>query len=641
MSRSSIGEAPFHVPEGSDHLYLDPVRRGALSILITSVGDGVPSVLVSGGPEIGKTSLMVALAEALAERRGVRLLRFEQVFQCSEETSLHDIVSSCQRPEQTVNVLLLDDADRLTEDVRDNLWSWAEQFRASVAPLTIVLSATPKPVLHDSASKLTELSQVADRVIALEPLSTKHLEAMIRHRLDAAGYGGPDPFTAAAIERIAFYSRGYPGRITRLCRHILSKPLAAGSLPLPASGVKDAAWDLFLPLSVKDRLKELQFGPYKTVASSRSAESIHTAASSPPRQMRKPPSMTVGTRNRSPVAAAATSMRRRSETLSGPPPTMLRAEPPVRVRMERRPEERFLEVGARLRRWMEREWRRAAREATRPTFWLADKWRAFTRWRAKPLSFSWAAEATEPVRVRYRAVRAQMPAAGNARRLAAGLSLPTVRMPTISFKALEERLQALLATSQTSLARRAAVGGLVLLVGGITLTYLTHGGSGQDEREVAAVAGPPAAAITTAAEARLDPAAENAGPTPIVLPGERAEVMGPMPMPVDDPRAAGPVGAEQADADQGRQAAAQPAEVASRTSAVTDSAPPAPARAQVEAAQRMLAGLGFDPGPIDGLMGPRTRGAIRAFRQSYGGAVDGEVNADLISDLEGRTKRAN
>lgn len=223
VSRGSIGEAPFQVPHGSDHLYMDPVRRGALSILITSIGDGVPAVLVSGGPEIGKTSLMIALAEALAERRGIRLLRFEQVFQCSEETSLHDIVSSCQRPEQTVNVLLLDDADRLADDVRDGLWSWAEQFRASVAPLTIVLSATPKPVLHDSASRATELSQVADRVIVLEPLSTVHLQALIRHRLDAAGYGGPDPFTPAAIERIAFYSRGYPGRITRLCRHILSK----------------------------------------------------------------------------------------------------------------------------------------------------------------------------------------------------------------------------------------------------------------------------------------------------------------------------------------------------------------------------------------------------------------------------------
>lgn len=41
--------------------------------------------------------------------------------------------------------------------------------------------------------------------------------------------------------------------------------------------------------------------------------------------------------------------------------------------------------------------------------------------------------------------------------------------------------------------------------------------------------------------------------------------------------------------------------------------------------QRQLAALGFDPGPIDGIMGPRTRTAIRAFQTSRGLLVDGIV----------------
>lgn len=41
--------------------------------------------------------------------------------------------------------------------------------------------------------------------------------------------------------------------------------------------------------------------------------------------------------------------------------------------------------------------------------------------------------------------------------------------------------------------------------------------------------------------------------------------------------------------------------------------------------QRQLAALGFDPGPIDGIIGPRTRAAIRAFQTSRGLLVDGIV----------------
>ncbi len=41
--------------------------------------------------------------------------------------------------------------------------------------------------------------------------------------------------------------------------------------------------------------------------------------------------------------------------------------------------------------------------------------------------------------------------------------------------------------------------------------------------------------------------------------------------------------------------------------------------------QRQLAALGFDPGSLDGIIGPRTRAAIRAFQASRGLLVDGIV----------------
>ena len=41
--------------------------------------------------------------------------------------------------------------------------------------------------------------------------------------------------------------------------------------------------------------------------------------------------------------------------------------------------------------------------------------------------------------------------------------------------------------------------------------------------------------------------------------------------------------------------------------------------------QQWLSSHGFNPGPIDGIMGPKTRAAIRAFQQAAGITVDGIV----------------
>jgi uncharacterized protein YbaP (TraB family) len=50
-------------------------------------------------------------------------------------------------------------------------------------------------------------------------------------------------------------------------------------------------------------------------------------------------------------------------------------------------------------------------------------------------------------------------------------------------------------------------------------------------------------------------------------------------------------------------------------------------------AQRALAELGYDPGPADGVPGPATRDAVRAFQAEAGLPVDGEINQGLLDHL--------
>jgi localization factor PodJL len=57
-------------------------------------------------------------------------------------------------------------------------------------------------------------------------------------------------------------------------------------------------------------------------------------------------------------------------------------------------------------------------------------------------------------------------------------------------------------------------------------------------------------------------------------------------------------------------------------------------RQTIERVQTMLSALGYDAGPSDGVMGKRTREAVRAFQRSAGIKVDGEVTGALIVALE-------
>jgi membrane-bound lytic murein transglycosylase B len=60
-------------------------------------------------------------------------------------------------------------------------------------------------------------------------------------------------------------------------------------------------------------------------------------------------------------------------------------------------------------------------------------------------------------------------------------------------------------------------------------------------------------------------------------------------------------------------------------------------REQVIDMQNLLAGLGFDPGPVDGMPGRRTLNAIRAYQAAFGLPADGYASVDLLERLHTKT----
>ncbi|HZP86497.1 MAG TPA: peptidoglycan-binding domain-containing protein [Burkholderiales bacterium] len=58
-----------------------------------------------------------------------------------------------------------------------------------------------------------------------------------------------------------------------------------------------------------------------------------------------------------------------------------------------------------------------------------------------------------------------------------------------------------------------------------------------------------------------------------------------------------------------------------------------PSDQQVRDVQQMLKQQGFNPGPVDGIMGPRTEQALRSFQQARGLDTTGNVDAQTLSAL--------
>lgn len=56
-------------------------------------------------------------------------------------------------------------------------------------------------------------------------------------------------------------------------------------------------------------------------------------------------------------------------------------------------------------------------------------------------------------------------------------------------------------------------------------------------------------------------------------------------------------------------------------------------RETILGAQKLLAGLGYQPGPLDGLDGPKTQGAVRRYQADAGLPTDGRITKALVEGL--------
>lgn len=67
--------------------------------------------------------------------------------------------------------------------------------------------------------------------------------------------------------------------------------------------------------------------------------------------------------------------------------------------------------------------------------------------------------------------------------------------------------------------------------------------------------------------------------------------------------------------------------------------PPMPTPSDIRQIQTLLDRLGYEPGPVDGILGPKTHSSIRKFQAEHGLSVDGEISVSLRQSLESAAAR--
>jgi MSHA biogenesis protein MshM len=269
LEHFGLGEPPFRITPHPD-FFFDGADRGAtLEGLLYAILHDEGIVKVSGEIGSGKTTLCRVLMERLPQE-------VETVFLANPSYSrteiLHAIAEELGRPAtddpaapalrhlqaQLIElyaggrrvVVMIDEAHAMPEDTLEQvrLLSNLESSRHKL--LQMVLFGQPE---LDEALNKPSMRQLKDRIthsFRTRPLAVDEVAKYVSFRMRAAGYKGPDVFSAAAIAAITRASSGLTRRINVLCDKSLLAAFAANTHAVTPREVRAAIADSdFAPIA--------------------------------------------------------------------------------------------------------------------------------------------------------------------------------------------------------------------------------------------------------------------------------------------------------------------------------------------------------------------------------------------------------
>ena len=271
LEHFGLREPPFRITPHTDFFFTGANRGPTLDALIYAITQDEGIVKVTGEVGSGKTMLCRMLLERLPDDveslylANPSLSRQEILGAIADELGLpvdgkttHSMIRTLQ--DALVEryaagkrvVIMIDEAHAMPAESLEEIRLLSNLESKATKLLQIALFAQPELDERLAANDMRQLRERITQHFNLAPLKGSEVGSYIEFRLRAAGYHGPNPFTARAVEMIAKISEGLSRRINILADKALLAAYSGGTHQVDAAEIKVAAQDArFAPIQQK------------------------------------------------------------------------------------------------------------------------------------------------------------------------------------------------------------------------------------------------------------------------------------------------------------------------------------------------------------------------------------------------------
>jgi type II secretory pathway predicted ATPase ExeA len=254
----------YHYAEGLDVLAEGIQAKKGLMLVTGEVGTGKTILLRKLTRHLEASTRFVFLSTNHLTSEGLTELILEDLGLTSEgktplarAQALKEYLLEHNRAGRTV-ALLIDEAQKLADEALENLCDLSNLETAQEKLLQIVLVGQPELAVKLSKPGLQRIKQRIALHHQTRPLSViSDAEHYIRHRLQSAGYQGPEIFNREALHAIWCYSSGTPRLINTLCDNALAVASRAGRKRISAYIIIKVAAKLMLERRIHDPMNAL------------------------------------------------------------------------------------------------------------------------------------------------------------------------------------------------------------------------------------------------------------------------------------------------------------------------------------------------------------------------------------------------
>jgi general secretion pathway protein A len=258
-------ETPFNVIPAPRFFYTNPIYQEALAALLYGIKARKGFIVITGEVGTGKTTLLrKAMRNLEATIHSVLIFNTHLSFPELLQLILHDLGLDHKRMNTLKMVkelnqylieqikkgdivcLLIDEAQNLSDDTLEGIRLLSNLETDKEKLLQIVLTGQPE---LDTRLDKASLRQLKERVAircCLRSLTEREVGNYIRHRLQIAGYVGPEIFSEQALQSIWGYSRGNPRLINIICDNALLIAYGTDQRVVNTEMIDEAACDLQL-----------------------------------------------------------------------------------------------------------------------------------------------------------------------------------------------------------------------------------------------------------------------------------------------------------------------------------------------------------------------------------------------------------